>query len=670
MEKKQERWENLHHDFNLVNRLPEPLLFFWKRCLEKGIDPETDTFKIYSDEDFKKIKDESIKIYAYSNRFLLQITQYLVSSEIGFALFDSKGCLLKLYGGSHFLDWCSNQKIRVKSSWNEDSIGANAVSIGIETRKAVSVAGSENYCRALCGTAVYFAPFILDDDKTHEAILMGGIALIAPREKSNPDYLMMPVAAANDVALHLYMGNSFYELHYTESKGLISIDIDTLNGKPHILYHNSQIFSVLDTAYSNLYFRDVDTLFDPPPKNKEFWEIIAQNKKISSEDMVLSIRGRESNYTVSTETYWQEHLRFRGIRFFISTSKKISSGISKPVGDNAFISFDNIFGNDGKFKNSIRMAKMIAKSDSNVLILGESGVGKDMFAQAIHNASERRNKPFIVVNCAAFPHDLITSELFGYEEGAFTGAKKSGNIGKFELANNGTIFLDEIGDMPLELQATLLRVIEQKSFMRIGSNVVTNVDVRIIAATNANLQQLIDQKKFRADLYYRLSTLRLNIPPLRERGNDIILLAEHFIHAVSRRTQKPNIMTLSDEAKALLCRLPLKGNVRELQNLIEGIVQLYPIDVIEPMHIKEYLGLSDDFSFDSSPTASNKTQAEAEEARIVSADDPPETPAASKEKISEALRQNLYNKTNTAKYLGISRKTLYRWLKNYGLLSK
>ena len=195
------------------------------------------------------------------------------------------------------------------------------------------------------------------------------------------------------------------------------------------------------------------------------------------------------------------------------------------------------------------MAKAVAKSESNVLILGESGVGKDIFAQAIHNASDRRDKPFLALNCAALPRDLIASELFGYEGGAFTGAKKNGNIGKFQLADTGTIFLDEIGDMPLDLQATLLRVIEQKKFMRVGSSSITNVDVRIIAATNANIQKLIDQKKFRADLYYRLSTLQFTIPPLRERGSDIILLAEYFIQAVSRRINKPNVMTLSNEAK-------------------------------------------------------------------------------------------------------------------------
>lgn len=659
-----ERWENLHGSLHFAEELPAPLPFFWDRCRERNTDPRTAVFPRYSVDEFQRIKEDSLKIYAYSNRFLLQMTKYHNNPRLGFALFDSKCCLLKLYGGEQFISWCRDHHIMPQTDWREEGVGANAVSVGLETGRSVAVSGSENYCSLLLDTAVYFSPFIVDDDKaTRKPVCFGGIALIVPFENRNEDYLMMSAAAANDVALHLYMGNSFYELYYTETKGLISIDINTVNGKPHILYHNSTIFSILETPFANLYFKDVDTLFDPLPKNEEFWDIIRTNRKITDENLTLSIRGREDAYIVTTETYWQEHLGFRGIRFFITTTKQISSNVSKRIGNNALFTFERIIGNNGKFRNSIRLAETIAKSDSNVLILGESGVGKDIFAQAIHNASERRNKPFIVVNCAAFPRDLIASELFGYEGGAFTGSKKGGNIGKFELANTGTIFLDEIGDMPLDLQATLLRVIEQKSFMRLGSSMVTNVNVKIIAATNANLQQLIEQQKFRADLYYRLSTLRLNIPPLRERGNDMILLAEHFIHSVSRRIHKPNIMTLSDDAKELLCRLPWYGNVRELQNLIEGIVQLNPIDVIEPKLIREYLGMPDE-------SAGGRTRMEKHTEVRYAEKEPPKgkNDAITKEVIENALMMNQYHKTNTAKYLGISRKTLYRWMELYKIL--
>ena len=664
MSYEQKRWENIHRNLTYAKELPEPLPLFWKRCYLKKIDPETDIFKWYSPEEFKRIKEDSVKIYAYSNRFLLQMMNYLNNPQLGFALFDKNCCLLKLYGSKQFKDWCGIHNITPRTDWCEESIGANAVSIGLETKKTLAVVGSENFCRALIDTAVYFSPFIIDDDSTTgEAITFGGIALIVPYENRNPDYLMMVAALANDVALHLYMGNSIYKLSYTEKKGLISIDINIVTGKSHILYHNSTIFEVLETQQENLYFKDAETLFDPLPRNKEFWDIIKKGRDVTDENLKLSIRGTENTYIVTTETYYQKHLGFRGIRFFITTPKQISSNVSKQIGNNALVTFDDILGNSRKFTECIRLAKAVAKSESNVLILGESGVGKDIFAQAIHNASDRRDKPFLALNCAALPRDLIASELFGYEGGAFTGAKKNGNIGKFQLADTGTIFLDEIGDMPLDLQATLLRVIEQKKFMRVGSSSITNVDVRIIAATNANIQKLIDQKKFRADLYYRLSTLQFTIPPLRERGSDIILLAEYFIQAVSRRINKPNVMTLSNEAKDLLCQLPWKGNVRELQNLIEGIVQLNPIDVIEPKFIKEYLNLEylnldQDFS---NWQSKGGTYAGGEVGAASARNE------ITKEVIENALIYNKYNKTKTAKYLGISRKTLYRWLKRYDI---
>lgn len=659
MNQEEVHWKKLHEDGAYSAALPAPLPEFWDRCYARGIYPDTERIPSFSSEHFQHTKEASIRTYAYSNRFLLQMASYRTNPMLGLALFDARGTLLKLYGSDVFQKWCAEHGITRNTDWSEDSAGANAVSIGLHLNRPISTVGYQHFCRIFLDMAVYFAPFILDDEQdAGKPVCFGGIAVILPAEQHRADYMMLAAAAANDVSLHLHMGNTLYALYYTEEKGLISIDINVLDGTPHILYHNSTLFDVLETPYENLYFKDVNTLFDSLPENRRFWDIISENKKVSDENIQLSIRGKKSNYIVTTETYWQSHLGFRGIRFFITTPKRISSSVSKRIGNNALKTFDDILGESERMTTAIRLADAISRSDSNVLLLGESGVGKDVFAQAIHNASSRRDKPFIVLNCAAFPRDLIASELFGYESGAFTGAKRNGNIGKFELANTGTIFLDEIGDMPLDLQATLLRVIEQKNFMRLGSNVVTSVDVKIIAATNADLSNLIEQKKFRADLYYRLSTLRLNIPPLRERGDDVILLAEHFIRSVCRRIHRPEPMLLSPQSKDLLRRLPWRGNVRELQNLIEGIVQLNPVKIIEPRFIQEYLGLScDEYPHDPPET---RGQSISHFAPCAHRD-------ISRADLEQALLQNQYNKTNTAKYLGISRKTLYRWMDNYGM---
>ena len=663
MQNEQKQWTLLHKGNEYMQALPDRLSLRWMRCYERGIDPMSGGFRFYTPDEFEQTRNSAVQCYAYSNRFFSQIKGYSKTPCTGFAIFDRAGCLLKLYGEESFLDWCAEKGIEPGTDWSEASIGVNAVSLGLELKEDVSVIGRENFSHMLVDTAMYFAPYMLDDNHSGEkAVLFGGVAIITPFERRNDDYLMLAAAAANDVALHLFMSNSLYEGYSREAKGLISIDINQVTGKKHILYHNASFFPIVGVEYENLYFQSVETMFDPLPKNEEFWAIIEDGREIIDQNLKLSVKGAESTYIVTTEPYSQVHLNICGIRFFITSAKDISLNVSKKIGNNALMTFNDILGEHRRFTDCLKLAKTIARSDSNVLILGESGVGKDIIAQAIHNASDRQDKPFIAVNCAALPRDLIASELFGYEGGAFTGSKKNGNIGKFELANGGTIFLDEIGDMPLDLQATLLRVIEQKSFMRLGSNTVTNINVKIIAATNANINQLLEQKMFRTDLYYRF-TLRLVIPPLRERGHDVVLLAEHFIRSVSARIQKLQLMALSVQAKALLCRLPWAGNVRELQNLIEGIVQFYSVSVIEPEIIEEYLGISDMTRPMPDRWLPSYLEAPAPPAPAA----PVEEKTLTRDMLENALLVNFYNKTKTAQYLGISRKTLYRRMEEYGM---
>lgn len=662
-QERNERWARLHKGGAEAGLTPA-LAQAWARCAGLGVDPELAVLPCLEGERFETAKRDSVRTYGYSNRFLQQMAPFLTNPHMGFALFDPDGVLLKLYGSEEFKAWCAGRGIVRGAIWREEAAGANAVALGLRDLKTLSTSGEEHYCRALLDMAVYFSPFVINDDREPErALCFGGIAVLLPAERGYPNYLLLANAAANDVAVHMYMGDSLHSVYLSDNRGLLSVDINVLNGKPHILYHNSAIFDVFQIPFESLYYQKVERLFDPLPKNREFWQAIREGDTLNEQPIPLSIRGKESTYIVTTEPYKQTYLGFKGIRFFITAPSQISSNVSRRIGNNALKTFDDIIGESQPLKAAIRMARGVARSDSNTLLLGESGVGKDIFAQAIHNASARRDKPFIVLNCAAFPRDLIASELFGYEQGAFTGAKRSGNIGKFELANTGTIFLDEIGEMPLDLQATLLRVIEQKTFMRIGGSSAIHVDVKIIAATNADLAQMVEQKRFRADLYYRLSTLRLNIPPLRERGDDVLLLARHFARLVSLRIQRPAPTELAPDAEQLLLRLPFQGNVRELQNLIEGIVQLNQEPRITARQLQEYLGVS----------SMGETAAEF-------CTSPPQPPAApppadgghggqpvSREELEQALLLNRFNRTNTARYLGISRKTLYRWMERYHL---
>ncbi len=252
--------------------------------------------------------------------------------------------------------------------------------------------------------------------------------------------------------------------------------------------------------------------------------------------------------------------------------------------------FKDIVGDSSESNNIKSLAKKSANTNSNVLIVGESGTGKELYAHSIHNASNRRLGPFIKINCGAIPAELLESELFGYEDGAFTGAKKGGKKGKFELANGGTIFLDEIGDMPMCMQVKLLRVIQEREVEKVGSNILKKIDVRIIAATNKNLEKLVEKNKFREDLYYRLNVIRINVPSLRERKEDILLISDFLVKKVSDRLGIC-IKGISKEGKEYLCNYNWPGNIRELENVIERSANLLDSDfVIKPKHLpKEIL---------------------------------------------------------------------------------
>jgi transcriptional regulator with PAS, ATPase and Fis domain len=237
-------------------------------------------------------------------------------------------------------------------------------------------------------------------------------------------------------------------------------------------------------------------------------------------------------------------------------------------GHKAKYTFKDIIGESDTIHRAVEIAAKMAKTDSSVLITGESGTGKELFAHAVHNASGRRDYPFIAINCAAMPDDLLESELFGYEDGAFTGAKKGGKLGLFEFAHRGSIFLDEVEGMSPALQVKLLRVIQEREVMRVGGNKVISIDVRIIAATNEYLEELVTTGSFRSDLYYRLNTLPVQLPALREREGDIMLLFEHF------RKELGGSFILDPEVRQTLLNHPWVGNIRELRNYVEYLTYM------------------------------------------------------------------------------------------------
>ncbi|AAM25176.1 PAS domain S-box-containing protein [Caldanaerobacter subterraneus subsp. tengcongensis MB4] len=317
--------------------------------------------------------------------------------------------------------------------------------------------------------------------------------------------------------------------------------------------------------------------------------------------------------------------------------------------------FDIIIGNSGKLRDALTIASKAAETDSTVLIRGESGTGKELVAQAIHYASRRRDKPFIRVNCAAIPVTLLESELFGHERGAFTGAVTQ-KIGKFELADGGTVFLDEIGEIPPEIQVKLLRVIQEKEFERVGGIKTIKVDVRIIAATNKDLEKAIKEGTFREDLYYRLNVIPIMLPPLRERRGDIPLLVEHFIEKLNKKLNK-NIKGITKKAMQALIHYDWPGNIRELENIIERCITLSEGEYIDYEDLPQYIRNEDTI---------------VSENNVIYLDEHSEllTMEEYEYKIIKAALDRYKSFNKAAKVLGLTHKTVASKARKFGLVDR
>ncbi|WLR56006.1 sigma 54-interacting transcriptional regulator [Mesobacillus subterraneus] len=321
--------------------------------------------------------------------------------------------------------------------------------------------------------------------------------------------------------------------------------------------------------------------------------------------------------------------------------QKIDSGVKYTL--------DDILGESQQIVSLKEKVKMVSNSDISILIRGESGTGKELFAHSIHQLSSRSQKPFIKVNCGAIPENLLESELFGYEEGAFTGAKKGGKKGKFQLANGGTLFLDEIGDMPLSMQVKLLRALQDGEIEPIGSTKSISVDVRIIAATNRPLENMIEEKRFREDLFYRINVVPFSVPPLRERAEDLTLLIKYFIDKVTNRLGK-RIAGIESNVMEILKSYSWPGNIRELENVIEAAVHLTKREQITLDSLPDYLQTQTAiYRFNNKKLKDIVEETE-------------------KWVLKQSLERNKDDKALVGRELGISKSTLYEKLNKHGLL--
>ncbi len=419
------------------------------------------------------------------------------------------------------------------------------------------------------------------------------------------------------------------------SDGLILIDKDG-----YVLYINSIGAEILKLNAATVRNKHVSTIVDFKPIILN--TLNKQKGYIEKEFFLESPSMGTLHFIKSAIILFNNNDEVIGVIDTFRRVDTVHNTIAKITGAQAKFSFNDIIGQDPVFLETIKLSQLASKTESNVLLEGESGTGKEMFAHAIHNRSPKTKGPFIIVNCASLPKSLIESELFGHESGSFTGAKIDGYAGKFEQANNGTIFLDEIGELPLDMQSKLLRVIQDKTFTRIGGKKNITTNARIITATNRNLFQEVEQHNFRKDLYYRLNVLRIQLPSLKERQSDIPILTSYFVKKISERLHH-NPPEIDKKVLKIFQEYIWPGNIRELENAIERALIISTNNIITTKHIPAViLKKNDIYTEDSLHLSLNEVE---------------------NLEIKKTLFQYDGNITRCAQALGISRNTLYRKIK-------
>ena len=617
--------------------------------------------------------------FLYSYAPLKHASSYC-NDHWGYLLIDHQGNLLKIFSTRNFKERCARLGIVKGISFLSPKWTGTAISEGFHAKKTCQTKGKENAPAVMKEMTVVFSPIILNvsglkdspayvrpcsiDADTFEG-KYGGVSILAFPECEISALLPLADAIANQIFVQLHWFNTEY-LDYGTDCGFIALFQP--EGRQQMMMLSKNIWSIFKIPDEQTLFREpLNMLIDPLPKNKEFWDIIDSQRVVK--DVVLSIERNGSYFEIGLSTVFHEEPHFfeKDYILLIQSRNAYQKIRDQIISSSTHYTFDNMVrGNSEKFRRTLADAEMAAKTSANILLMGESGTGKDVLAQAIHNASPRNNQPFVAINCASFSRELIASELFGYEPGAFTGAKKNGAIGKFEVAKHGTLFLDEIGDIPLDIQAMLLRVLEERKFMKVGGTKEIEVDTRIIAATNKPLMQMVKQGLFREDLYYRLSVVNIHIPSLRERSEDILHFANYYVNTICARQGKP-IIFLTDAAKTLMTDYRWPGNIRELRNLLEGIISTTNNSQITEQDVLSRIGMSDDAFLNTDKAAPLSTKSDdenTERKKLVTR----KTSLLNRQSILDALQTENNNISRAAERLGVSKRTLYRKLHEFGLM--
>lgn len=617
-----------------------------KRSSRFGLDKGDLKPNILTENEFEKLLKASDDFLEITNPILDEMYDFLKGSGFIIILTDKNGCILRITGDEEAVAVARKANMTEGAYMDEKSIGTNAMGTAILGDCPIQVTAEEHFIDAFQKWTCSAAP--IHDLKGN---ITGVLNLTGNSQLSHPHTLGLVVVAVNaiesrlknnDSEKQLYNSNEFaFATMNSLSYGLFAID---LNDK--ILWVNDNACREINIRRLHLIDRPISDFF---PDWANVRQTILKGRSYIDEEAQFSIAGLKEKYLFNAYLIKTKDKEILGYLLAFREFGRVMRTVNKYAGYSTRYSFDDIIGNSPKTKAIIRYSKTVAKSASPILITGESGTGKEIIAQSIHNSSPFHDGAFVALNCGAISESLIESELFGYVEGAFTGAIKGGRPGKFELANKGTLFLDEIGEMPFSMQVKLLRALQEKAVFRVGSDKPVPVDVRIIAATNKILEEEVKKGTFRLDLFYRLNVVEIKMPPLRERREDILPLVRFFLKRKAAKYEK-SIPALDEHTNELLSEYSWPGNIRELENLMEKVVIFdgkISADLLIPRTINSNNPLTQTFETTSTETW-NIEEIE-------------------KKTIVNALVHFNNNISRVATALGISRNTLYLKMKKFNI---
>lgn len=606
----------------------------WKRCRSVGVDYTNgrgnDRYKI--PVELKIEQDE--ELISVTRPIMEGIYNIVKGSGFAIILCNKEGYLIDVIGDGEVMQKADELNFVKGALWTEEAVGTNAIGTALFLDKPIQTMGAEHYGISQHSWTCSAAPIHDEEGK-----IIGCINMSGNYHDAHSHTLAIVTAAAQSIQKQLAL---------MVSSKLMNITFDSISEGMIVTDENLKIKRVNDRAASILSMTKETMLrmnIEEVLKNVNFSDLIDKNSKaFNNLECDLQVKNNRIK-CVASVVPMKSNNRLMGVVITFSETKNVHKLVNKVVGYQASYNFDDIITKDGKMKSIIQLAKKAARSECNILIEGKSGTGKELIAQSIHNYSSRSEGPFVAVNCASIPRELVESELFGYDRGAFTGAAREGHPGKFELADGGTIFLDEIGELPLDIQSKLLRVLDNNKIVRVGGTYEKALDVRIIGATNRTLKEEIKRKSFREDLYYRLNVINIKTIPLVERKDDIEELAKYFVEKLNSKNFTAKKVMTKAYIKQLM-RYDWPGNVRELRNVVEKDYYLCEGNLIS----------AGCFNEEASTGLDNK-------------DEPAVIPMEVLEKnsIKNALKACEGNIVKAARLLNISRATMYRKIKKHSI---